>query len=79
MKITPQVVFCEDLAEFGKKNATQILIFLLQYMWAENNKNVQGRTESNIEAHRGKYFRLVQVLISISFDLHKNDTDDHFE
>ena len=26
-----------DLAEFGKK-ATQIMIFLPHYMWAENNK-----------------------------------------
>ena len=26
-----------DLAEFGK-NATQIMIFLPHYMWAENNK-----------------------------------------
>ena len=27
-----------DLAEFGEKNATQIMIFLLHCMWAENNK-----------------------------------------
>ena len=27
-----------DLVEFGKKNATQIMILLLHYMWAENNK-----------------------------------------
>ena len=27
-----------DLAEFGKKNATQVMILLPHYMWAENNK-----------------------------------------
>ena len=27
-----------DLTEFGKQNATQIMIFLPNYMWAENNK-----------------------------------------
>ena len=28
-----------DLAEFEKNNATQIMIFLPHYMWAENNNN----------------------------------------
>ena len=29
-----------NLAEFGKKNATQIMIFLSHYMWAENTKHL---------------------------------------
>ena len=29
-----------DLVEFGKKNATQIMIFLPHYMWAENKKYI---------------------------------------
>ena len=28
-----------DLAEFGKKNATQIMIYLSNYIWVENNKH----------------------------------------
>ena len=31
-----------DLAEFGRKNATQIMIFFPHYMWAENEKETQG-------------------------------------
>ena len=31
-----------DLAEFGNKNATQIMIFLSHYMWAGNNKLTAG-------------------------------------
>ena len=27
-----------DLAEFGEKNVTQIMIFLPHYMWVENKK-----------------------------------------
>ena len=30
-----------NLAEFGKKNPTRIMIFLLHYMWAENNNNIK--------------------------------------
>ena len=38
-----QVVYGDrgDLAEFGKKNATQIMIFLPHYVRAENNKNIE--------------------------------------
>ena len=32
-----------NLAEFGKKNAIQIRIFLPQYMWAEN------KNEENVD------------------------------
>ena len=36
-----------DLAEFGKKNASQIMIFLPDYMWAENNKSFSGRRKAS--------------------------------
>ena len=36
-----------DLAEFAKKNATQIMIFLPHYMWAENNEIRIETTTSN--------------------------------
>ena len=43
MEITPQVVVCGDLEEFGGKNATQIMIFLPPYMRAENSKWISVR------------------------------------
>ena len=47
-----------DLEEFGKKNATQIMIFLPHYTWAENNNNnlihlvsTEGTTRLNNNRH----------------------------
>ena len=45
------------LAEFGKKSATRIMIFLPHYMWAENKKDILTVIELSASELVSKLFR----------------------